>query len=178
MKNHSRLSLLLFLMLTFVSLNSAADGKENGGVNEKPVAADTPEKFAPIAAQIRADMNTGGRYEFITATDRAKVGVDLNAMQGLLQKSGSVAAMTADEKVQLFNYQENLNGLLTHHDSNRLVCQHNAPLGTHIPVTTCHTVGEIERVRRESEKGMQDSLMIGSRCLGAGPPCAAGSHGN
>lgn len=166
--------LAAFVLIQFIciSAGSAADK-----VIEKPVAADTPEKFVPVAAQIRADMNTGGRYEFINATDRAKVNADLDNMQNLLQKSGSVAAMTQTEKVQLFNVQENLNGLLTHSDGNRLVCEHSAPVGTHIPVTTCHTVAEIERIRRENKKGLQDSLMIGTKCVGNGPPCSAGARG-
>ncbi len=123
---------------------------------EKPVVADTPEKFAATATQIRAEMATGGRYEFIRPDNKGKVEADLNSMAAMLQKAGSVAAMREQEKVQLYNLQEHLNGILTHSDRNRLICEHRPPLGTNIPVTTCKTVAEIERSRRESEKYMQD----------------------
>jgi len=125
-------------------------------VIEKPVVADTPEKFAQTAGQIRAEMNAGGRYEFINPGDKGKVETDLNSIGAMLQKSGAVAAMSQEDKVRLFNTQEHLNGLLTHSDSNRLVCERRAPVGTNIPLNTCKTVGEIEKNRRDSQKYMQD----------------------
>ena len=44
-------------------------------------------------------------------------------MTSLLNKAVSVAAMTMQDKVTLFNTQEHLNGILTHSDSERLVCE-------------------------------------------------------
>src|SRR5579863_1573127 len=125
-------------------------------VKENPVAANTPEKFAQTAEQVRAEMSTGGRYEFINPGDKGKVETDLNSIGAMLQKSGGVATMSQEDKVRLFNTQEHLNGLLTHSDSNRLVCERRAPVGTNIPLNTCKTVGEIEKNRRDSQKYMQD----------------------
>ena len=134
----------------------AAASMASDKVNEKPVVADTPEKFAQTAEQIRAQMGTGGRYEFINPGDKGKVETDLNSIGAMLQKSGGVATMSQEDKVRLFNTQEHLNGLLTHSDSNRLVCERRAPVGTNIPLNTCKTVGEIEKNRRDSQKYMQD----------------------
>jgi hypothetical protein len=125
-------------------------------VVEKPVAADTPEKFAATAAQIRKEMSTEGRYEFIRADDKAKAEADLDSMAAMLQKAGSVSAMSDSERVRLFNTQEHLNGILTHSDRNRLVCERRAPVGTNIPQNTCKTVAEIEKMRRDSQKYMTD----------------------
>lgn len=125
-------------------------------VVEKPVAADTPEKFAGVAAQIRKEMDAGGRYEFIHTEDKAKADADLDSIAALLQKAGSVSAMPQDERLQLLNTQEHLNGILTHNDRNRLVCERRAPVGTNIPQTTCKTVADIEKARRESQKYMND----------------------
>ncbi len=125
-------------------------------VKEKPVAADTPEKFAQTAEQVREEMSAGGRYEFIRPADKAQVDTDLNSIGAMLKKSGAAAAMSQEDKIRLFNTQEHLNGLLTHSDSNRLVCERRAPVGTNIPVNTCKTVGEIEKNRRDSQKYMQD----------------------
>ena len=125
-------------------------------VVEKPVAADTPEKFAEVAAQIRKEMGPDGRYEFIRPDDKAKANTDLDTMAAMLQKAGSVAAMKQNEQVQLFNTQEHLNGILTHSDRNRLVCERRAPVGTNIPQNTCKTVAEIEKMRRDSQKYMRD----------------------
>ncbi|MBS0582469.1 MAG: hypothetical protein JSS42_05135 [Proteobacteria bacterium] len=125
-------------------------------VVEKPVAADTPEKFAETAAQIRKEMGSGGRYEFIRPDDKAKADADLDTMAAMLQKAGSVSAMSQGDQVQLFNTQEHLNGILTHSDRNRLVCERRAPVGSNIPVNTCKTVAEIEKMRRDSQKYMND----------------------
>jgi hypothetical protein len=133
---------------------------------EKPVMADTPYKFTEVASQIRLQMSTGGRYEFITATDKGKVEADLNSMAAMLQKSGSVATMNQTEQVQLFNTQEHLNGILLHNDSNRLVCEHRAPIGTNIPVNSCKTVAQIEKMRRDGQKYMQDAGASGWTCTG------------
>jgi hypothetical protein len=128
------------------------------------VSADTAEKFQAVAEEVRDEMGIGGRYEFIHADEKAKVESDLNAMAAMLQKSGSVSAMSQPEKVQLFNTQEHLNGVLTHSDRNRLVCEHSAPVGTSIPRTTCQTVAELERNRKEGQNAIKHAGEVGSVC--------------
>jgi hypothetical protein len=143
-------------------------------VVEKPVAADTPEKFDQAVAQIHQEMSPGGRYEFIRPDEKVKAEADMHAMALMLQKSGSVAAMNEAEKVSLFDTQENLNGILTHSDSNRLICEHIAPVGTSIPKTTCKTVGEVERARKATGRQMHDFLLQASVCDNShlpGNPC-------
>lgn len=123
---------------------------------EKPVLADTSARFAEVAQQVRKDMEPDGRYEYIRQDDKDRVESDLHAMQAMLEKNGSVAAMNAQDKVNLFNTQEHLNGILVHNDRDRLVCERRAPVGTNIPTTTCRTFGEIERTRREAQTYMVD----------------------
>ncbi|MHB8448797.1 MAG: hypothetical protein ACYC7G_05170 [Rudaea sp.] len=125
---------------------------DNGKVVEHPVAADTAAAFGDQVAAIRQQMNPGGYYQYITPADRSKVNTDLDDMTALLQHSGSVAAMSPADKVKLFNLQEHANGVLTHNDSNRLICEHVEPIGSHIPVTTCRTYGEIRRDREHSKR--------------------------
>ena len=125
-------------------------------VVEKPVAADTPEKFAQVSTEIRKEMGPEGRYEFIRADDKAKANADLDAIAAMLQKSGSVSAMAQGDQVKLFNTQEHLNGILTHNDRNRLVCERQKPIGSNIPQNSCKTVAEIEKMRRDSQKYLLD----------------------
>ena len=147
-------------VLTFAGGQAFADE-----VIKNRVAADTMEKFQAVAAEVRDDMNSGGRYEYISTEDRAKVENDLNTMAAMLQKSGSVGAMSQPDKVRLFNTQENLNGVLTHSDSNRLVCEHKAPVGTSIPRTTCQTVAEIEYNRKMGKDMIKEAGEVGSVCV-------------
>ncbi len=146
----------LFITLTALLASAAGIASEKDGVIEKRVAVETPVQFSDVAAQVRAEMRPGGRYEFIRPAEKAKVDGDIDAIGAMLQQAGSVSAMSENEKVKLFNTQEHLNGILTHSDSNRLVCERRAPMGTNIPVTSCKTVGEVEKMRRDSEKYMTD----------------------
>lgn len=163
------------LSTTAASAGATADGK----VLEKPVAADTPAAFAEVAASIRSGMRDGGRYEFIRPDEKAKVGTDLDEMATMLAKFGSVAAMQQSDKVRLFNTQEHLNGILTHSDRNRLVCEHRPPIGTNIPQTSCKTIAEVEKARRDAQKFSTDQTSNGFKCVGSRPGsgCAPGPAG-
>ena len=153
--------LMMASMIGFLVASAAACADE---VIKNRVSADTLEKFQAVATEVRNDMNTGGRYEYISTENKAKAESDMNTMAAMLQKSGSVGAMTQPDKVKLFNTQEHLNGILTHSDSNRLVCEHTAPVGTSIPRTTCQTVAEKEHNRRASGKYLDDAGEFGSIC--------------
>jgi len=140
-------------------------------------AADTPAKFAELTNELHQEMSPGGRYEFIRPDDKAKVDADLQSMSAMLTKSGSVAAMSQPEKVQLFNTQEHLNGILTHNDRNRLVCEHKPPIGTNIAVTSCKTVAEIEKMRNDAQKMATDQISNGWKCTGSHPGTGCAGRG-
>lgn len=135
----------------------AQDGKtDKNGVLEKPVLADTPAKFAEQTQRIHEDMQTGGRYEFTSPTDKRRVDVLLDQMASLLQAAGSVDAMNHDTRITVFNDQEEVNGILKHNDSNRLVCESRAPIGSNILRTTCRTHGQIETAARNTKQGLME----------------------
>lgn len=126
----------------------------SGGKLKQAVKADNRDAFTAVAATVRQDMQPGGRYEFVDSKEREDVNVHLNDMQGLLDKYGTVAQMDQDAKTRLFNDQEAVNGVLTRRDDQRLVCENTAPLGSHIPRTTCQTYREMVMKQR----GTQDYL--------------------
>lgn len=157
------IGLVLVTSLTWMGGAGAAEK-----VNEKRIVAetaDTPQKFEQLIAAVHQEMAEGGHYEFIRPDAKAQVDADLAAMSALMQKAGSVAKMSEAEKVQLFNHQEHVNGILTHSDSNRLVCERRPPMGSNIPVTMCKTVGEIEHERRKSQKYLDDQIQVGNKSL-------------
>ena len=134
---------------------------------EKAVVADSADTFAAVADTVRSEMKPGGRYEFIRPRDRTDVESGLDAMMALLGKSGSVAAMNHDDKIRLFNLQEQVNGILTKSDNNFLVCERHAPVGSNIPLTTCKPYGEIERKRLSTQKYLEKTQMDQSTCTGS-----------
>ena len=144
---------LLFALAALLAVTAAY---ANDQPIEKPLVAQTLDGFNREAAAIRAGMKPGGRYEFLNESDVARVEAGLGKMQALLQKSAGQNDLSAGDKVALINTQEQVNGILHHNDSNRLVCEHRAPIGSHIPVTTCRTYGEIEQQRRIAQKNAED----------------------
>jgi hypothetical protein len=143
----------LFIALTANAATPVAQDSDK--VVEKPAVADTPEAFARQTAWIEQQMQPDGRYEFTRPADKERVRVLLGQMANLLQRAGTVAALDPNAKVELFNDQEEVNGILRHNDANRLVCESRAPVGSHIPVTHCHTFRQIEETARNTRIGMQ-----------------------
>ena len=115
------------------------------------VKADNKDDFTAVVAAVHQQMQPGGHYEFTSNKDRAAIDTQFGAMQSLFDKYGTVAQMDQGAKVQLFNEQEAVNAILTHNDSNRLVCEHIAPLGSNIPKTVCRTYGQIQQEQRDSQ---------------------------
>ncbi|HST28988.1 MAG TPA: hypothetical protein VLK26_11545 [Rudaea sp.] len=121
----------------------------------KPLVAQTLNAFEQDSARIRKEMQTGGKYGYISNTERSRVEARLADMQKLLGAHPDAADMQPDEKVALFNAQEEINGILDHNDNNRLVCEHVAPVGSHRPITTCHTYAEIMRQRENTQHDLE-----------------------
>ncbi|HJT98671.1 MAG TPA: hypothetical protein VJ696_10190 [Rhodanobacteraceae bacterium] len=132
---------------------------------EKAFNADTKDKFEDIAANVRKEMEDGGRYEYVKPDERKKVDDALAKMTELFEQSGSVANMKEEQKIALFNEQETVNSILTLRDRDRVICKKEAPVGSHIPVTSCHTYGQEQDAHRETRKQLDDwgrPLCVGS----------------
>jgi hypothetical protein len=171
------------LMLLATSAFAQAAKTDKDGVIIKPVFADTPDKFAEQTLRIHADMQVGGRYEFTNPADKRTIDRLLGQMANRLQSAGSVEAMNHNMRLALFNDQEEVNGILKHNDSNRLVCESRAPIGTNILRTTCHTYGQIQTTARNTKEGLMQ-YDLSRLCNGPAPsnshpdadPCAPGTH--
>lgn len=131
---------------------SALAGKKD----EVAFKAQDKAGFSAEAATVRKQMESG-RYEFMTASERATVDSNLNDMQALFDKYDAADKMDADSKVRLQNEQEATNVLLAKRDNNRVICERSAPTGSLVPKTTCRTYGEIEKDRRDNQKFLQDN---------------------
>jgi hypothetical protein len=127
-------------------------------VTPPSVKADTKDQFAEVAGHVREQMQSGGRFEFLTEDERTSVNRGLGDMQGLFDKFGSVDTMDAKSKIQLYNDQSEVNAILTRRDGDREICEQAPPTGTLIPKTTCRTYSDIERNRRDTVK-MKDDMM-------------------
>jgi hypothetical protein len=130
----------------------SATAKEN--YKEKAFNADTREKFEQVSAKVREEMKDGGRYQYVKPSERSTIEQKLSEMESLFKQSDSVQGMNEQTKIALFNDQEVVNSILTQRDSDRVICKKEAPIGSHIPITTCHTYGQEEDARKNSHKLM------------------------
>lgn len=147
MKKHVS-SILLFAAF---AITAAAAEKPQPAVN-----ADTKERFATVSSWVQQEMRPGGRYAHVTASERSTVEAKLSEMGGLLDKHGSVEQMNDADKTEMFNSQEQVNSILAKRDGDRLVCKSVAPVGSHIPVTTCRTARQMEVDQHEAQKFIDD----------------------
>jgi len=141
-------------LLAGVFFIASASAKEN--YKEKSFNADTRDKFATIAEGIRDEMKEGGRYEYMKPDERRTIEQKLEEITTIFGKTESVAAMQQDDKIKLFNAQESINSILTKRDRDRVICKNEAPIGSHIPVTTCHTYGQEVEAHEGTRKQMED----------------------
>ena len=125
---------------------------------ETILKADNATEFSAVAINVHKEMLPGGRFEFVDDKERDTVSTRLLDMQSLFDKHGTVAQMDMNTKVQLFNDQEAVNAILTHRDDERLVCENVAPLGSHIPRTSCVTYREAEQ-RRRGDLHLKDTFL-------------------
>ncbi|MGH8174362.1 MAG: hypothetical protein ACREPX_14580 [Rhodanobacteraceae bacterium] len=166
------------IALLALSALQPALAKEN--YHEKTINADNKEAFEVVATSVRQEMGGGGKYEFVLPKERTQIDAKLDDMTALFDKYGSVSAMTQDSKVQLFNDQEVVNSILTKRDRDRVICTNVAPIGSHIPVTKCHTYAQEVEAREGTKKIMSDwsrpNCVSAPSKSGAPPPqCYMGS---
>ena len=169
----STMSVVVFALAQWVAATCAlaTSSGDTAKPTEKRVVADTSERFAQTRTAILHDLEQGGRYEFVKPDDRRDVETALSTIADILGKTGAVGTMPEDDRIRLFNVQERINALLTRNDSNRLICEKQAPLGTIIPVTTCRTFGEMERQKNHSATYLQDSSVKYQQAHPCTPRC-------
>lgn len=141
-------------MLAGMALQQA--GMALASKKETIVKADTKATFDTLVTSVQSQMVPGGRFGFMDKKEHENVNRDLDYMQSLFDKYPSVAQMDANTRLDLFNHQEAVNAILTRRDNNRLVCESIAPVGPHIPRTTCRTYGEIQREHQNTQQVMDN----------------------
>ena len=131
-------------------------GMTHATKTETIVKAENKADFAAVVSAVQSQMVPGGRYGFVDKKEREDVNHGLGYMQNLFDKYGTVAGMDQKTQMDLFNHQEAVNAILTRRDSNRLVCESVAPMGSHIPRKTCRTYGEIEQEHQNTRQLMDN----------------------
>ncbi len=124
------------------------------------VKANTKDEFAAVADHVRQQMGPGGRFEFVDKTEHEMVDRDLSNMQSLYDKFGTVDAMDQASKVELYNNQSEINGILTKRDADREICEQVKPMGSNIPKTVCRTNRQVQEDNGAAQRYMQDIKQV------------------
>jgi hypothetical protein len=140
----------LACLLACSSLPAMAINPDNQ-VTPVTVNANTREAFDAVAKSVRAEMVTGGRFEFVTDAERKSVEEALDRMAKIYENAPTVDALNKTDQVALFNQQETVNAILKNRDSDRLICKREKKIGSNLGQTSCITYGERERTRRDSQ---------------------------
>ncbi|HET7563287.1 MAG TPA: hypothetical protein VFJ87_12995 [Rhodanobacteraceae bacterium] len=111
----------------------------------KPVVkADTREDFEAVAAAVIKQMQPGGRWQYIDKNERKTVDETFADMRGLYDKFGSVDNMDSAAKIRLLADQSTVNAVLNRKDGERLICQNEIPVGSHLQRVTCKTYAQMQ----------------------------------
>lgn len=140
-------SVIALIVAMLFAMPLAAKEKAEPAVN-----ANTKDSFDAVSTWVRKEMGPTGRYSYVTAAERSKVDAKLDDMGKLFEKNADVAQMSIPEKTAMINNQEEINAILAKRDNDRLVCKMENPTGSHIPVKTCQTAGDIEARRRNDSQ--------------------------
>ncbi|WP_430387685.1 hypothetical protein [Dyella sp. 20L07] len=124
------------------------------------VKANTKDEFAAVADHVRQQMGAGGRFEFVDKNGQATVNRDLSNMQSLYDKFGTVDAMDAPSKVELYNNQSEVNAILTRDDADREICEQVKPMGSNIPKTVCQTYRQMQASSDAAQRYLQDAKQV------------------
>lgn len=145
--------------LLVVSLFAVAAQCAMAAKTEPPIQAKSKADFEKAVAQVRAEMAPNGRYATLTDGERKKVDDGIGNMSQLFDKTPNVDNMSDTDKRAMFNTQEVVNAALLKRDGDRLVCTKETRSGSHFPTTTCRSVREIERDRRNGQDWYQNTTM-------------------
>ncbi len=144
--------LLLSVSLLLPALQASAKDK-----SERFVDAEKQQKFEEQAAAIRQEMKPGGRFEFTTPEERARVSEQLTLIEELLQKrTGS--KLDDDDQLEIYAAQENANAILTQRDGRRLVCEFSAPTGSNRKVKQCATYADRMKAHKETRNYLRETM--------------------
>ncbi|MFO1517403.1 MAG: hypothetical protein U1F22_10825 [Lysobacterales bacterium] len=144
-----RVVVSMFALLCALSAASLPAAKYDA---RRVVTAQTKTEFVEQAREVREGMQPNGRYEFVTPDERERVEKRLTEMQAVFDNYVEGKRLPDTTLVQLLTAQEEVNGILTRRDGERLICKNEMPTGSHRPVNNCKRYADIERARRETQK--------------------------
>jgi hypothetical protein len=133
----------------------------SGGVRTAAAAVDPDPQTLGERADAQAEQITNAQA-FVDEIDRSlalarkggygplKKGsektlkADRDVIADLLKGHATASELKPDDRIAVYNAQEEITSILNNKDKNRMVCRKEAPIGTRIQTNICMTVAERE----------------------------------
>lgn len=132
-------------------------------------AVNTKSDFEAVQAAVNQQLQPGGRFASVDAAGRATVSGRFQDMASLFDQYGSFDKMGTDARARIDGDQNAINAVLASHDGNRLICQDEMPIGSHLPKRVCRTLSQIQNEQQNAGQLMHRAQSIGSSNQ-MGPP--------
>ncbi|MEO8673759.1 MAG: hypothetical protein ABI411_20820 [Tahibacter sp.] len=136
------------VLVGFIALTSCAVQARDR--RDGTLTTESIKNFSEQAAQVRDQLQPGGRYEFTYPAEREKVEQGLQEIQRLLSAVENPESLSDKDKVDLMVAQESVNAILTERDGNRLICEQVSPTGSHRKIQQCGTYADRMRMRKDT----------------------------
>ncbi len=151
---------ILVALVCLVGVLFASSAVWAAGKSDWHLEVDSPEAFAPQAAEVRKEMAPGGRFADVSPEERARVEADLDRIARLLQPTPTRSRLNDRELVDVANAQERINAILTKNDGDRLICKLEPRTGTRFKSKVCLTQREWTEIRDRAVHTLQNDLML------------------
>lgn len=148
-----RTRVLLLLATLLLPLTGSAAQQES----QVFIDSARQEQFADQAATIRQQMNSGGRFSYVSAAERQDIERQLDIITQLLAKRAG-GRLSDNEQLDLLAAQETANAILTQRDGKRLICEYTAPTGSNRKVKQCITYADRVNAHTETRRMMFGNL--------------------
>lgn len=126
-------SLRILASLAFLAAPAATAGQAPA----KPFDLTAPGGLEQQAANVRAGMQPGGAYDFVTPQARAEVESRITDIKAVLQREHDGQAVDKADLVTVLNDQAAINRILTRGQRGAYECAWAAPTGSHISRAVC-----------------------------------------
>lgn len=153
-----RTFVLALVLLLSAPLVSASGMPEPRRIDDIPT-------FLAQQRDIADAIENAKKFRHVSNSQRDRLAKAQDTLLTLLEGRSSIDELDADERVRLYNAQEEVNAVLTDADLDRPICQRRKPVGSHRPILECYT----RRERDEAATAARQSRLKTRAC--SGPEC-------
>ena len=143
------------LLVLALSALAACAGVETTPPPPEPQKLASIDEFLARQDELRAGLQDGSLGE-LSERDLEEVMSRQDELRALLSSVDSVDQLTETQKIEAFNAQNTINGIITRSIAKTPICRRETAVGTHRMRTVCMTARQRDDMRESSSDTMRD----------------------